>query len=102
MIEIRHLKKTFPSATPLADVNAVINKGDIISVIGPSGTGKSTLLRCINMLTKPTAGEIYVDGECITDPECDLDSIRKKIGMVFQSFRIDPKRRRDRFLKTLK
>lgn len=88
MIEIKHLKKEFPLSTPLADVNAVINKGDIISVIGPSGSGKSTLLRCINMLTKPTSGEIYVDGECITDPKCNLDNIRKKVGMVFQSFNL--------------
>ena len=88
MIEIRHLRKEFPSVTPLADVNAVINKGDIISVIGPSGTGKSTLLRCINMLTTPTSGEIFVDGENITDPKCNLDNIRKKVGMVFQSFNL--------------
>ena len=86
MIEIRHLKKAYPDVTPLQDVNAVINDGDIISVIGPSGTGKSTLLRCINLLETPTAGEIWVDGECITDPACDIDAVRKKIGMVFQNY----------------
>lgn len=56
MISIRHLKKVFPNATPLLNVNAEIEKGDIISIIGPSGTGKSTFLRCINRLEDPTAG----------------------------------------------
>lgn len=88
MIEIKHLKKEYLDVTPLTDVNGVIHNGDIIAVIGPSGTGKSTLLRCINMLEKPTSGEIYVDGECITDPKCDIDNVRKKIGMVFQSFNL--------------
>ena len=61
MIEIKHLRKEFEDTTPLKDVNAVINSGDIIAVIGPSGTGKSTLLRCINMLETPTSGQIIVD-----------------------------------------
>ncbi|HQC35901.1 MAG TPA: ATP-binding cassette domain-containing protein, partial [Bacillota bacterium] len=56
MIEIKHLRKEFEDATPLEDINIVINEGDVISVIGPSGTGKSTLLRCINMLEEPTSG----------------------------------------------
>ena len=74
--------------TPLIDVNAVIKEGDIIAVIGPSGTGKSTLLRCINLLETPTSGQIFVDGEEITSPECDLRGVRHKIGMVFQSFNL--------------
>ena len=56
MIELVHLRKEYEMSTPLKDVNAVINDGDIISVIGPSGTGKSTLLRCINQIEKPTSG----------------------------------------------
>ena len=88
MIELKHVKKAYPNATPLEDVNAVINTGDVISVIGPSGTGKSTLLRMINLMEYPTSGEIYVDGECITDPKCDIDKVRMKIGMVFQSFNL--------------
>ena len=68
LISIRHLRKEYPDATPLKDVNAEIHKGEVISIIGPSGCGKSTFLRCINLLEKPTAGEILIDGVSITDP----------------------------------
>lgn len=88
MIQIKHLRKSFPNVTPLQDVTVEIKKGDVISVIGPSGTGKSTLIRCINMLDPPTAGEIWVDGVCITDKQCDVNLIRRKMGMVFQSFNL--------------
>ncbi|MBR2521109.1 MAG: amino acid ABC transporter ATP-binding protein [Oscillospiraceae bacterium] len=88
MIRIEHLKKAYPDATPLKDVNAHIDRGDVISVIGPSGTGKSTLLRCINLLETPTDGHIFIDGEEITDPKCDLGRIRRKMGMVFQHFNL--------------
>ncbi|MCR5475020.1 MAG: amino acid ABC transporter ATP-binding protein [Lachnospiraceae bacterium] len=88
MIELRSLRKEFAGETPLENVNAVINDGDIISVIGPSGVGKSTLLRCINMLEKPTSGQILVNGEDITVPGYDLKKIRRKMGMVFQSFNL--------------
>ncbi|MCR4909551.1 MAG: amino acid ABC transporter ATP-binding protein [Lachnospiraceae bacterium] len=88
MIKIEHLQKKYSNVTPLKDVSTEINDGDVISVIGPSGTGKSTLLRCINMLEKPTAGRIWVDGEEITDPSCDIRKIRQKMGMVFQSFNL--------------
>ena len=88
MIELKHLKKQYDMATPLVDVNVTINEGDIIAVIGPSGTGKSTLLRCINLLEIPTSGQIFVNGEEITSPKCDLRGIRRKIGMVFQSFNL--------------
>ena len=88
MIRIEHLKKAYPNITPLRDVNVTINKGDVISIIGPSGTGKSTLIRCINMLETPTDGKIFVDGECITDKKCDINKIRRKMGMVFQAFNL--------------
>ena len=88
MIRIEHLKKAYPDATPLKDVNAEIQQGEVISVIGPSGTGKSTLLRCLNLLEKPTGGRIFIDGEEITDPNCDLSRIRRKMGMVFQHFNL--------------
>jgi len=88
MIRIERLKKVYPNATPLEDVSVTINDGDVISIIGPSGTGKSTLLRCINMLEKPTDGHIWVDDEEITSPKCDVNRIRRKMGMVFQSFNL--------------
>ena len=88
-IRIKHLKKVFDDDTiPLKDISVTINDGDVISVIGPSGTGKSTLLRCINMLTEPTEGSIIVDGQDITEKGCNLNEIRKKMGMVFQSFNL--------------
>ena len=88
MIELRHLEKKYENATPLKDVNAVIRDGDVISVIGPSGTGKSTLIRCINMLERPTGGQILLDGEDITAEKYDLTKARRKMGMVFQSFNL--------------
>ena len=88
MIRIEHLQKAYPNVTPLKDVNAEIHDGDVISVIGPSGTGKSTLLRCINLLEKPTSGRIWLDDEEITDRKCNINKIRQKMGMVFQSFNL--------------
>lgn len=88
MIELRHVRKEFPDVTPLTDVNAIIREGDVIAIIGPSGTGKSTLLRALNMLDPPTSGEIIFDGECITDPSCDTNMVRRKMGMVFQNFNL--------------
>lgn len=88
MITISHLRKEYPDATPLKDVNAEIQKGEVISIIGPSGTGKSTLLRCMNLLETPTSGTITMDGEPITPKNAHL--IRRKMGMVFQSFNLFP------------
>ena len=88
MIKIEHLKKEYPNVTPLKDVSVEIHDGDVISVIGPSGTGKSTLLRCINQMEKPTSGKVWVDGVEITDRKCDINKVRQKMGMVFQSFNL--------------
>jgi polar amino acid transport system ATP-binding protein len=88
MIELIHLRKEFETVTPLMDVNAVINRGDVISVIGPSGTGKSTLLRCMNLIDPPTDGKIIFEGEDITAPGYDASLARRRIGMVFQSFNL--------------
>ena len=90
MIRIEHLRKEYPTAVPLKDVNVEIHKGDIISVIGPSGTGKSTLIRCINLLDKPTSGKVIIDGEEITAKGSDVARIRRKMGMVFQHFNLFP------------
>lgn len=88
MIEIKHLSKAYPNITPLKDVNTVINDGDVISVIGPSGTGKSTLLRNIILLERPTTGEIYIDGVNILENSKEAKEKRNKMGMVFQSFNL--------------
>lgn len=88
MIELVHLEKKYENAVPLKDVNAVINDGDVISIIGPSGTGKSTLIRCIDLLERPTGGKILLDGEEITAPGYDVTLARRKMGMVFQSFNL--------------
>ena len=90
MISVQHLRKEFPDATPLKDVNATINKGEVISIIGPSGTGKSTFLRCLNRLEQPTSGKIIVDGMDVSAKDCPLHLIRRKMGMVFQSFNLYP------------
>ena len=93
MISIRHLSKTFrnpdgSTVTVLKDVNCEIGQGEVISIIGPSGTGKSTLLRALNMLEPPTGGEILVDGENIMAKGYPLDKLRRKMGMVFQGFNL--------------
>ena len=88
MIELRHLKKIYDNAEPLKDVSVTINDGDVIAVIGPSGTGKSTLLRCINLLEKPTGGQVFLNGEEITAAGYDIRKARSRMGMVFQSFNL--------------
>ncbi len=88
LIRIEHLKKVYPNATPLSDVNTTIHRGEVITIIGPSGTGKSTLMRCINRLETPTDGKIIVFGENVCDKKTDLNKIRRKMGMVFQSFHL--------------
>ena len=88
IITIKHLRKEYPNVTPLKDVNTEIRRGEVISIIGPSGTGKSTLLRCINLLEKPTGGEIFIDGVQINAPKADVPALRRKMGMVFQSFNL--------------
>ena len=88
MIKIEHLRKEYPGITPLRDVSVEIHDGDVIAVIGSSGTGKSTLLRCMNLLEKPTSGKIWVDQDEITDPRCNVNRVRQRMGMVFQSFNL--------------
>ena len=88
MIEIKNLRKEFGDVTPLKDVSVTVNKGDVIAVIGPSGTGKSTFIRCINLLEKPTSGQVIFNGTDITAKGVDIKKIRQKMGMVFQSFNL--------------
>ena len=88
MIEFRHMQKAFESSVVLKDINATISKGDVIALIGHSGCGKSTLLRCLNHLDPPTGGQIFVDGEDITARGCNINKVRQKMGMVFQSYNL--------------
>lgn len=92
MITVKHLTKTYTDKaepfTVLRDVNCEINKGEVISIIGPSGTGKSTFLRCINGLEHATSGQIIIDGVDVLDKKADLSKVRQKMGMVFQGFNL--------------
>lgn len=90
MIEIKNLYKSFGENEILKNINVTINKGEKVVIIGPSGSGKSTLLRCINLLETPDSGNIYFEGDNITDIKCDINKIRQKMGMVFQNFNLFP------------
>ena len=90
MISITGLRKSFGQVEVLKNIDLVINQGEVVCVIGPSGSGKTTLLRCVNLLEQPTSGKIVVNGAEVTDPETDLDAVRKTIGMVFQQFNLFP------------
>ena len=88
IISIAHLKKSYGSLDVLHDITVDIRQGEVISIIGPSGTGKSTLLRALNLLDPPTGGSIVVDGEDILARDYPADRLRQKMGMVFQSFNL--------------
>lgn len=88
MIKVCNLKKSFGNNQVLKGIDYEIKPGEKIVVIGPSGSGKSTFLRCLNLLETPTEGEIYFDGECITDKKCDINRVRQHMGMVFQHFNL--------------
>ncbi len=88
IISIRHLSKAYGNVVPLGDIHADIKRGEVIAIIGPSGTGKSTLLRCLNRLEEPTSGTVLVCGEDESAKDCNLSKLRQKMGMVFQSFNL--------------
>lgn len=88
MIDVKNLHKSFENINVLNGIDYTINKGEKIVIIGPSGSGKSTFLRCLNLLETPTSGQIFVDDEEITDPNVDVNRIRRKMGMVFQHFNL--------------
>jgi ABC-type polar amino acid transport system ATPase subunit len=90
MIKVVNLKKQFGDNVVLKDISVTITPGEAISVIGPSGSGKSTFLRCINGLEEITDGHIYVDELDIADPKVNIDTLRERVGMVFQSFNLFP------------
>lgn len=88
MLEFKNLGKKFDNFEPLIDINGVVYDGDCISIIGPSGTGKTTLLRCINRLDDATSGDILLNGKSIYSADYNIIDVRQKIGMVFQSFNL--------------
>lgn len=88
LFEIKQLCKSFGKVQVLDHIDATIRKGEVVAIIGPSGTGKSTFLRSLNLLEMPTSGEILFEGKAITDPKSDINVYRQKIGMVFQHFNL--------------
>ena len=90
MIQVNHLCKSFGSLEVLKDISTTFERGSVAAIIGPSGGGKSTFLRCLNLLEKPTSGEIIFDGVNICDKKTDINLHRQKIGMVFQHFNLFP------------
>ncbi|RPK84517.1 Glutamine transport ATP-binding protein GlnQ [Streptomyces sp. ADI97-07] len=89
-IDVRGLRKSFGTLEVLAGIDFSVARGEVVCVIGPSGSGKSTLLRCVNLLEEPTSGTVTVAGTEVTDPDVDIDKVRRRIGMVFQSFNLFP------------
>ncbi len=90
MIEVKNLTKNFGDLKVLKGINYTVKEGKVVSIIGPSGSGKSTFLRCLNLLEEPTTGSIIFEDEDLVKQKKNIDSIRKKIGMVFQNFNVFP------------
>lgn len=90
LFEIKDLQKQFGENSVLNGINTQIRSGEVLVIIGPSGSGKSTFLRCLNLLEEPTGGEIYFEGQKINDKSCNVNELRKKMGMVFQQFNLFP------------
>ncbi len=88
ILRLEHLEKTFGTHQVLRDISFSVNKGDVISIIGSSGSGKSTMLRCVNLLEEPTGGKIVFEGKDIAGKELNLSQYRARVGMVFQQFNL--------------
>ena len=88
VIELVHLQKQFGENTVLRDINLSVSEGEVLSIIGASGSGKSTMLRCINLLETPTSGQVLYHGRDITSHDMNISQYRAKVGMVFQSFNL--------------
>ncbi|ADG07460.1 amino acid ABC transporter ATP-binding protein [Kyrpidia tusciae] len=90
MIHVRDLHKRFGDLEVLKGVNCDVREQEVVCVIGPSGSGKSTFLRCLNGLETVTSGEVVIDGIRVSDPKCDINAVRREVGMVFQRFNLFP------------
>ncbi len=90
IVRIKGLKKAFGDLEVLTGVDLDVSKGEVVVILGPSGSGKSTLLRCVNKLEEATGGEIWFEDTLVTDKKTDINKVREKIGMVFQSFNLFP------------
>lgn len=90
IVRIESLRKDFGTLEVLKDVDLEVDKGEVVVILGPSGSGKSTLLRCVNRLEQPTGGKIFFEDLEVTDPNTDINKVREKVGMVFQSFNLFP------------
>jgi len=90
IVRIQNLRKVFGDNEVLRDIDIDVQKGEVVVILGPSGSGKSTMLRCINFLEVPTSGHIWFEDIEITAPKTDVNAVREKIGMVFQSFNLFP------------
>ena len=88
ILQVSHLKKSFGNHVVLKDIDFEVHKVDVVSIIGASGSGKSTMLRCINLLEEPGGGAILFHGQDITDPKVNVPAYRAKVGMVFQNFNL--------------
>jgi polar amino acid transport system ATP-binding protein len=90
IVRIQNLRKAFGELEVLKDIDMDVQKGEVVVILGPSGSGKSTMLRCINRLEEPSGGHIFFEDTEITDPQTNINEIRERIGMVFQSFNLFP------------
>src|SRR6188472_3350768 len=88
MIRVERLSKTYGELTVLKEITTEIRKGEVVSIIGPSGTGQSTFLRCLNLLERPSGGSVHIDGIDILDKKTKVAQIRQRMNMVFQSFNL--------------
>ena len=89
-VSITDLRKSYGSNEVLKGISLEVKPGEVVCLIGPSGSGKSTLLRCVNLLEQPNEGSVHVGGFEATDPDVDIDKMRRKVGMVFQQFNLFP------------
>ncbi|MDZ4179959.1 MAG: amino acid ABC transporter ATP-binding protein [Coriobacteriia bacterium] len=90
IVRIKGLKKSFGSLEVLKGVDLDVTKGEVVVILGPSGSGKSTMLRCVNRLEEPTGGEVWFEDVLVNDPKTNINQVRERIGMVFQSFNLFP------------